>query len=471
MNERMSTGQAVHLTAAARSDTGRQRQINEDSCAIADLTSGSLILAGTGDWAGEVSSRPVLLAVSDGMGGHEAGEVASRMVVESLGSAFAGALREGEFEQAIEAAVRRANSNVHTAAHHESRAGMGATLTAAFVSGAAAYVVEVGDSRGYLLRAGRLRQVTRDQSMVQMLVDKGVMTADDARNSSNKNMILQAMGLADDVHAAICRLELKAEDRLLLCSDGVSNELRDDELREVMTSLPPAAAASRLIELANSRGGRDNLTAIVAEFSGDGFEGDPFDSITRSMRMVQEFDPLASKGKGQPSTSGKSERVAKAPVQNLPPPGMAATAATTASEPAPATDPEPRPTPTAAAASAQASPEGARDPFEAAGPPRAGGGDDDEGDDETTEYTPVVAGAKLARSRTAPVGGAEQLAPPPQPPQVETNPAAGMVDPSQDAVNPPKQAAGSKGSMGAVAVIVGLAAAAALAWLAMRGGR
>lgn len=350
MSERALAAEAVHMTAAARSDVGKTRKLNEDACAIADLNNGELILHGSGDYAGDVAERPMLLALSDGMGGHEAGEVASQMVVETLGVAFAGALREGEFEHAIETAVRRANADVHAAARQESRRGMGATLTAVFVSGAAAYVVEVGDSRGYLLRAERLRQVTRDQSMVQVLVDNGLLSAEAARNSANKNMILQAMGLAEDVHAAICRLELRPGDRLLLCSDGISNELSDDEIRAALTGRPPSAAADTLIDLANARGGRDNLTVIVADFTGEGFKSDDFDSITRSLSIVQEFDPTFSEPARGRARGGKP---GKPPAENLAPPAALL-------QPAPA----PR--------------------------PPAPGDEDDQGDD-TTEFSPFRA--------------------------------------------------------------------------------
>ena len=142
---------------------------------------------------------------------------------------------------------------------------MGATLTAVFIRGTEAYIAEVGDSRGYLLRNGRLRQITRDQSMVQMLVDQGVMSREDARKAPGKNVILQAVGLAPDVRVAIGRLELRRGDRLMLCSDGVSNQITDDELRQIMTRSEPREACETMIALANERGGDDNETVIVAD--------------------------------------------------------------------------------------------------------------------------------------------------------------------------------------------------------------
>jgi hypothetical protein len=144
---------------------------------------------------------------------------------------------------------------------------MGATLVALFIRGDEAYIAEVGDSRGYLLRKGRLRQITRDQSLVQLLVDQGVMTPDEARASPSKNVILQAMGLAKDVRVAIARLRLRAGDRFVLCSDGITNPVSDPELQKILTDSEPRAACETMIALANDRGGDDNQTAIVADLT------------------------------------------------------------------------------------------------------------------------------------------------------------------------------------------------------------
>jgi serine/threonine protein phosphatase PrpC len=165
---------------------------------------------------------------------------------------------------------------------------MGATLTAVFVRGTEAYIAEVGDSRGYLLRNGRLRQMTRDQSMVQLLVDQGVLTREDARRAPGKNVILQAVGLAPDVRVAIGRLELRRGDRLMLCSDGVSNQITDEELRQIMTDSAPREACETMIALANERGGEDNETVIVADVLGEDLE-EPveFETVTSTFEVLQ----------------------------------------------------------------------------------------------------------------------------------------------------------------------------------------
>jgi serine/threonine protein phosphatase PrpC len=311
----------VRLTVAARSDVGRVRTNNEDAFNVTDLATGAGLNAGLGGDAIDVRDKGVLLALTDGMGGHQAGEVASALVLESLRTAMQTGLAGGAdtIEAKIEAAVQRANADVARAAR-ANRSGMGATLTAVFIGGVDAFVAEVGDSRAYLLRAGRLRQITRDQSLVQMLVDKGLLSKEDAKLSPHKNVILQAMGLADDVRVAIARLHLRRGDRLLLCSDGVSNSVPDDELRDILATGDPAAACQRLIDRGNERGGEDNLTAIVAEVDGAGLAlPRPAESVTATFEVIKDFAEVQDKGAPTPSP-GQRERVV-ATKRSAPPAG------------------------------------------------------------------------------------------------------------------------------------------------------
>lgn len=292
----------VRMLVSALTDVGRARTTNEDAYAVTDLATGARIEAEAGDHALDVHDHGVLLALSDGMGGHQAGEVASALVLESLQAAMQQAAR-GSIQEHLEAAVLRANLTVMDAARAENRRGMGATLTAVFVRGAEAYIAEVGDSRAYLLRNGRLRQITRDQSLVQLMIDHGVMSAEEARHSASKNVILQAMGLAADVRVAIARLELRRGDRFLLCSDGVTNEVSDDELKEILSGSEPRAACDTMIALANDRGGRDNQTAIVADLGGDGLDPpDEFETVTSTYEVLQAFE--ARLGSAAPTPAG-----------------------------------------------------------------------------------------------------------------------------------------------------------------------
>jgi serine/threonine protein phosphatase PrpC len=284
----------VTMLVSARTDVGRARDHNEDAYTVTDLDSGIRLETGAEACRCNVRDRGVLMAVAHGMGGHQAGEVASALVLDSLRAAF----RQGEdapsIEKLLETAVQRANRDVAEAARAGDRKGMGATLTCVFVKGAEAYVAEVGDSRAYLLRGDRLRQITRDQSLVQMLVDSGVISPEEARESPQKSVILQGVGLKPDVRVAIARLELRRGDRLLICCDGLSNMVTDQELQALLAEGDPKTTADRMIDLANERGGEDNITAIVAHFDGPGLPlPSPDATLTQTLKVIQEYDPAA----------------------------------------------------------------------------------------------------------------------------------------------------------------------------------
>jgi PPM family protein phosphatase len=286
---------AIKVLVCAQTDVGRARETNEDAVSVTELETGQMIDALGADRTFELGQKGLLLAVSDGMGGHQAGEVASALVLESLQRELAQDAKK-PLHKHLEDAVHRANRRVHNAARSAERHGMGATLTAVFIRGTEAFIAEVGDSRGYILRNGRLRQVTRDQSMVQMLVDQGVMTATEARKAPGKNVILQAVGLSPDVRVAIGKLELRRGDRLMLCSDGVTNQINDDELRQILTRSEPREACETIIALANDRGGEDNETVIVADVLGEDLnEPVEFETVTSTFEVLQAFEARPSK--------------------------------------------------------------------------------------------------------------------------------------------------------------------------------
>jgi len=300
------------LLVSALTDVGRARSTNEDAFAIKDLATGNLIETSGAAHAIDVAERGVLLALSDGMGGHQAGEVASALVLATVNDTLADDTRAPIHEQ-LEQAVQRANREVLSAAKRDNREGMGATITAVFIRGNDAYIAEVGDSRAYLLRKGRLRQITRDQSLVQLMVESGVMSPEDARTAPGKNVILQAVGLDGDIRVAIARLALRRGDRFLLCSDGVTNAVSDDELRQILTESDPRAACETMIGLANDRGGIDNETAIVADVSGDGVDlPDEFETVTETYEVLQRYD---AKLKGGPAAAAAVLAAATAPAK------------------------------------------------------------------------------------------------------------------------------------------------------------
>lgn len=146
---------------------------------------------------------------------------------------------------------------------------MGATLTALLVRDGRVTIAQVGDSRAYLIRQGTMTRLTNDQSIVQSLIDKGLMKPEDAEHSPMRNILTQAMGHQEELDVVMSDVELRDRDCLLVCSDGLTNELGEDEIRDaVLMSMRLDVAAKRLVDLANERGGRDNVTVVLAGASG-----------------------------------------------------------------------------------------------------------------------------------------------------------------------------------------------------------
>jgi len=281
----------VKLTVYGQTDVGLVRKSNEDSFAIADLTGGSLLQEQRVAQF-EVGRSGVLLAVSDGMGGHQAGEVASALVVESLRRSMASQADGPASDALLEKATLAANREVWQAAHYPGRENMGATLTALFVHGKTAHIAEVGDSRAYLLRGGEIVQVTRDQSYVQLLLESGSLSAADAKDCDFSNIVLQAMGLKPEVTVAMGRLDLRQRDCLILCSDGLSNKLSADDIRSViLKSTRLDDACVRLIDEAKRRGGDDNITAILAGVDGDLPPITTDERISATLFVISQFPP------------------------------------------------------------------------------------------------------------------------------------------------------------------------------------
>lgn len=282
---------AVQMTVFARSDVGRVRTNNEDAFTVTDLDSGERIDGATAPTELDVQQRGILLVVSDGMGGHAAGEVASELVIDSLRKTLTEPGADtSSMQRMIDNAAKRANADVWQAARETRKKGMGATLTAVLVYQTEAYVAQVGDSRAYILRAGRIRQITKDQSYVQLLVDAGAMTAEEAKQAPQKNVILQAMGLEKKVHVSIGRLRLRRGDRLLVCCDGLTNKVTDEELGTLLVGPDLSAVCNAMIDLANERGGDDNLTAIVARMDGEGLPApDANERVTHTFEVLQDF--------------------------------------------------------------------------------------------------------------------------------------------------------------------------------------
>jgi serine/threonine protein phosphatase PrpC len=289
MSTREPTGQQVGVNVFGRSDVGRVREKNEDTFVIADLMVSAPIHAMPRPIALEVRQRGILLAVSDGMGGAQAGEVASALTLHALRSGLS-SVEANSAEEALVACVEAANAKVWQVANDSGRNGMGATITAVLLHGQRAYVAEVGDSRAYVLRGKRLVQLTHDQSCVQLLLDNGTLTREQAETFQYRNIILQAIGTKSSVVVALNRFTLRRGDRLLLCSDGLSGKVGDREMQAIVaTTESLEAACASLIELANARGGEDNITVVLAEAAGDGLPALTGNERV-SLETVQAFD-------------------------------------------------------------------------------------------------------------------------------------------------------------------------------------
>jgi len=206
-----------------------------------------------------------------GRGGGPAGEIASGMATDTIYSHLTEPSRQKAtepraFADRLQEALETANGDIHAYAQARPQLrGMGTTATAAGLLGDSVYVAHVGDSRAYLVRDRRIRQLTQDQSLAQRLVETGELTATEAAHSNQRHVILQALGPARHVSVAMTRQRVQREDVLVLCSDGLSNAVSSGEIAGVVSAeVKISAACDRLVKLANERGGPDNITIILA---------------------------------------------------------------------------------------------------------------------------------------------------------------------------------------------------------------
>jgi serine/threonine protein phosphatase PrpC len=220
-----------------------------------------------------VGPRGVLIAVSDGMGGARAGEVASSLALDALQRGLS-TVEASSADVALRASVEDANQRVFENARATARDGMGATLTAVLFHGVHASIAEIGDSRAYRLRGNSMVQLTHDQTYVQELIDAGALTARQAEDSDFKSVIMQAMGLGSDIVVAMSRVSVQNKDLFLVCSDGLSGAVSDDMMRALIAdSATLELACARLVETAVELGSEDDITVVLVEVGGDGAPG------------------------------------------------------------------------------------------------------------------------------------------------------------------------------------------------------
>lgn len=298
----------VRVTVWARTDPGRERTENQDSFLVTEfrdageevgfqLTPHDSRGASLEGRTFPLGTRGALVLVADGMGGSAGGALASRTASGTIGDrlrrtwvsepwptpkAFAGHLRD---------AVAEANRQLHELAARDSALhGMGTTVTAVGFLGDHLYLAQVGDSRAYLVRGGTARQITRDQSMVQELIDAGALTEEQASGSVHRHTILQAVGAEEEVLVDLTRQQARRGDMVIVCSDGLSGLMSPEEISEVTARFrDPSALCEALLEVAQTRGSPDNVTVAAAHLDGPGLDPPgPEDPVGH-----QPFDPDA----------------------------------------------------------------------------------------------------------------------------------------------------------------------------------
>jgi serine/threonine protein phosphatase PrpC len=276
---------SVELGVWGVTDVGVARKNNEDCFLVVDLTETSEVTHASST---EVGEKGILLIVSDGMGGENAGEVASAITVASMRDYVQAGLHDDPGE-ALAASVVHASKKVMEAATAPERAGMGAAVVSVLVRQGIAHVTEIGDCRAYLHRSGALTQLTKDQTHVQVLIDQGLMTPEAAKKSRAKSVVLQAVGKTEDLSVTQRALALREGDRLLLCSDGLTVNVTDAEIAEKLGGQLEGAVES-LIALANERGGIDNVTVVIAEVTGALQPSRPEEKVQETFQTVREFE-------------------------------------------------------------------------------------------------------------------------------------------------------------------------------------
>jgi serine/threonine protein phosphatase PrpC/flagellar basal body-associated protein FliL len=242
----------LRLDVAQLTDVGRKREHNEDNMAYVIPKDPQVM-----------TKKGALFIVADGMGGHAAGEVASEIAVDTVSNVY---YQDDSEDVAVSLllAIKHANAAIHQrAAEHVSRSGMGTTCVTAVLRGDMAYIANVGDSRAYLIRGGQVKQVSQDHSWVAEQVRAGILTEDQARTHAQRNVITRCLGTQADVEIDVFAEPIVEGDSLVLCTDGLSGLISEDDLQRIVYQFVPQESVYHLVERANENGGPDNITAIV----------------------------------------------------------------------------------------------------------------------------------------------------------------------------------------------------------------
>jgi len=270
----MESSSDIKITVFGKTDVGLIREHNEDNFLLANVDTGLRTSSPEEVLQFKLGPKGVIFLVCDGMGGAAAGEVASTMAVESISidmETSAAATRE-RYARSLRRSIENANDKIHVQSRiNQNERGMGTTCTAAGLVDRTLIIGQIGDSRCYVLRAGKLVQVTKDQSLAWQLIEAGAMTVEEAKSFEHANIILQALGVQEKVDVVLSHVPLCRGDVVLLSSDGLHGPVADEEMRDLLLSEPdPQKACEALIAMALDREGPDNVTVVVARFNGDG---------------------------------------------------------------------------------------------------------------------------------------------------------------------------------------------------------
>jgi protein phosphatase len=247
-----------YLAISCLSDVGRKRENNEDSFLYIRLS-------------GEDGHSGYLMAVADGMGGHQAGEVASRRLVDVLKEYVASnPVEDNNIPKLLKDAITEANRSIYeTAGKTPELKGMGTTCTALVLARGRANIAHVGDSRAYLVRRYKARKLTKDHTVAERMMESGIMSTEEAKICPERNILLRAVGTNSDVEVDLVPpIDIIPGDVLVLCSDGLTEFVEEDEIAEIVNLYPPGRACEVMINIANNRGGTDNITALVVQVLG-----------------------------------------------------------------------------------------------------------------------------------------------------------------------------------------------------------
>jgi serine/threonine protein phosphatase PrpC len=334
-----ATGEVI-VHVFGRTDVGRVRDHNEDSFLVADLSAENASLQP------EVRTHPVgprgtLFMVADGLGGAAAGEIASDLAINTVYEEIRERWVKSErsdpqtFAAALKAATDAANSKIFSyAIEHPEHRGLGTTATVVGFLGDTVYVAQVGDSRAYVIRKGEAIQITKDQSLMQRLVEAGELTQEEADRSERRNIILQALGPEPTVRIDLTHQQLRRGDELVLCTDGLSGLVKKEEIAEVVSeSTDLVSACKELIDRANENGGPDNITVIVAKFEGAGLrEADEADHLGHAVYALPGSTPQGGVSRPDESPTAPSYR-RPSPASRRTPDGVEVGAPNTAPDP------------------------------------------------------------------------------------------------------------------------------------------